>query len=226
MPVSSRRATPQALEAELPDARSTQRLRVLRAARQLIAERGLGVSMEEIADAAGIARRTLFRHVDRRDVLIADALTSSLDWYESAVIESAAADAPFEEWLEALLLSIHRLHQKAGRGLWQLAAASDDDLPEPVRAVNRRRRARRRQVTKAIAATAWERARGVGPCPPILVEACALTISSFATRSMIDDLGRDARSVAHTSAAMLSALIREQKRSPRADSARSSLPER
>jgi hypothetical protein len=76
--------------------------------------------------------------------------------------------------------------------------------------VNRRRRDKRREATAAIAASAWQRGGGTGRCPAVVVDACSLAISSFATRSMVDDLGRPPTDVAEATAAMLGALVRQE----------------
>ena len=57
---------------DLQDPRALFRVRVLRAARRALAEKGLGLSMDEIANAAGVGRRRPFRHFASRDTLIAD----------------------------------------------------------------------------------------------------------------------------------------------------------
>ncbi len=189
------------------DARSLARRRILRAARQVLAAQGLGVSMEAVAVAAGIGRRTLFRYFDTHESLIAEALNSSLDWYDAQISEVTIADQPLHEWLVVLTSRVHAIHQFAGRALWQLAAADDVDLADAIAKVNQRRRLARRSATEAIAVAAWARAGGMGPCPQVVVDVCALTISSFASHSMIEDFGRDPGSVANSSAAILESLL-------------------
>lgn len=188
------------------DVRST----VIRAARRLLAERGLEVSMDDLASAAGVGRRTLFRHFASRDELIASALDSALDWYHSRLPEQVddLGDASLDEWLVALALRVHRTHHDAGRALWQLAAMPDADLPEPLAAVNRRRRRARRVSTRSMASAGWVRAGGEGECPDVVVDAFALMLSSFATRSLVDDFGRNATAAATATAAALTAMLR------------------
>ena len=194
------------IDALLDDPKSVPRLRVLRSARHLIAERGLGVSMEEIADAAGVGRRTLFRHFDSRDALIAEAVASALDWYDRRVDEAVHDEAPLETWLAGLVTRIHDYHRASGRGLWQMAASDDDDLSPEMAAVNRRRRKERQSTTEAIAAEAWQRAGGRGDTPAVITNACALTISSFTTHSMLD-YDVDTETLAFTTARLLSSLL-------------------
>src|SRR5260221_13866919 len=55
--------------------------RILRSARLFVAEHGLDVTVEEIAEAAGVSRRTLFRHFPTRDQLVAAAISAGLERY-------------------------------------------------------------------------------------------------------------------------------------------------
>jgi AcrR family transcriptional regulator len=182
--------------------------RVLRAARVLLAERGLSVSMDDIAEAAGVSRRSLFRHFASRDALLAEALSSSLDWYERhAQPETDGEEQPFDEWLQQTVARLHRLHGSAGRGLWQLAAADPDDLPAELRAVDDRRRLGRRATTERLAREAWRRAGGRGPCPRVVIDAFALTISTFVTRSMLDDFDAPVERLVESTVGLLAALL-------------------
>lgn len=60
------------------DARANHR-RLLETAAGLFAERGLEVAYEEIADAAGVGRATLYRHFPDREQLLGAILESMLD---------------------------------------------------------------------------------------------------------------------------------------------------
>jgi AcrR family transcriptional regulator len=55
--------------------------RILRSARLYVAEYGLDVTVEEIAEAVGVSRRTLFRHFPTRDQLVAAAISAGLERY-------------------------------------------------------------------------------------------------------------------------------------------------
>ena len=136
-----------ALDAVLDDPKAIFRLRLLRATRQLLAERGLDISMEEIAEAANVNRRTLFRHVQSRDVLVANALTSAMDWYDRQIDPTDASHLPLDVWITSIALQLMTIHQAAGLGLWQLAATPDRDLVPELALINVRRRADRRTST-------------------------------------------------------------------------------
>jgi AcrR family transcriptional regulator len=200
--------------AELPrfqdEATALLRRRVLGATRRLIAERGLDVSMDDIAEAADVGRRTLFRHFGNRDDLIADAVSSALDWYDEQLDLAITSGQALEQWLHDLIQGLHSMHVAAGLGLWQLAARADSELSPQLQAINDRRRADRQRATTHIARAAWRHAGGTGRCPVVVVDACALTVSSFATRSMVRDFGRDIEQITRATVALLAALLRSE----------------
>jgi AcrR family transcriptional regulator len=186
------------------------RERALRAARRLLAAEGLGVSMDAIAETAGVGRRSLFRHFDSRDALIAEALAAAIDSYGARLRDDLAVDGPLEPWLLMVATHVNRAHIDAGRGLWQLAAAADDELSPELVAVNRRRRAQRRRWTQQTSERAWRLAGGTGTVPDSVVDAFGLTLSSFATHSMINDLRRDLDRHTTNSATLLAHVIRSE----------------
>jgi AcrR family transcriptional regulator len=72
--------------------RSEQRERILGAARELFAARGLEqVAMAEVADAAGVARATVFNYFASKHTLV-EAITEETFAYYRAMLERALAD--------------------------------------------------------------------------------------------------------------------------------------
>ena len=120
------------------------------------------------------------------------------------------SDQELEEWLHDLVQALHSMHVGAGLGLWQLAARADSELSPQLRAMNQRRRADRERTTTGIARAAWRHAGGTGRCPMVVIDACALTMSSFVTRSMVSDLGRDITQITRCTVALLTALLRSE----------------
>jgi AcrR family transcriptional regulator len=176
------------METPVDDHAAVFRARVTRATQALLADKGLGVSMDDIATASGVGRRSLFRHFASRDALVAEALDRSLAWFGDQLSGQLATQQPLQAWLADLASRVHRIHLTAGRALWQLAAADDDQLPAEIAELNRRRRTYREQWTVSVASHAWRLAGGQGPVPEVVVDTFAVTLSSFATRSMINDL--------------------------------------
>ena len=177
------------LDALLDDPKSLSRLRVLRAARRLAADKGLSISMEEIAVAAELSRRSVFRLFDSRDSLVAQALAQIVDDYDETLVAAIESSEPFDVWLTNLITRLYELHHTSGKAMWQLTASDDDDLPAELAALNRRRRDNRHAFTQVIADAAWHKGGGQGSCPTIVSDACAATISTFTTRSVVDDYG-------------------------------------
>jgi AcrR family transcriptional regulator len=197
-------------DAVLGDAGSRPRQNVLRATRALLATDGLSVTMDDIASASGVSRRSLSRHFNGRDELIAEALDGALAWYVDRVHDELRVDASLEHWLVSTARLVHRSSADAGLGVWQLASSRDEDLPPALAAVNRRRRANRRKWTQDVAQRAWQLAGAEGPVPDVVLEAFALSLSVFATHSMVGDLRRSADRLAEHTGAMLVAVIDAQ----------------
>lgn len=194
----------------LEDPKASFRLKVLRATRRLLAARGLDVSMDEIADAAGVNRRTLFRHVESRDALVADAMSASMDWFDAHLDLTPLPELSLDDWITDMALHMIEFHHRAGRGLWQLAASRDEELSPALAAVNVRRRRVRRAGSAAMARAIWRHAGGNDDCPTAVLDAVALAISSFSVRSMLDDFGRRPAALARSIGTLLASLVRAQ----------------
>lgn len=198
------------LDELLDNPKSLVRLRVLRATRPLLAERGLSVSMEDIAEAAGVSRRSLFRHFNSRDELVAEALESVIQIYQEGLGDALSGERNLDEWLTEVVSTLYRAHRDAGRGMWELTSATDAQLAPPLAAVNRERRATRRQLTGAIARAAWRHGGGRGRCPTVVIDTVALVISTFVVRSMLDDYDVTFDRLVSCAVATLGGVIREQ----------------
>jgi AcrR family transcriptional regulator len=77
------------------DARRNQE-RLLAAARELIAERGAGVPLEDIAKRAGVGIATLYRRFPDRDALLRAVVLDALTRTRLAAERAAELDDPFE----------------------------------------------------------------------------------------------------------------------------------
>jgi len=173
----------------LKSRKSTVEFAILRATKTLLATTGLNVSMDAIAEEAGISRRTLFRHFSVRDELVARALDESLAYFHELAAQDLPSTSDLREWLSRTVAALHSTQIGAGRGLWQLAASDDDELPPVIAAVNKKRRDARHQTTRAIAQEAWKRSGRKGAVPRKVEVMFALAFSSFAARSLNVDYG-------------------------------------
>ena len=106
--------------------------RLLQAARELFAERGLGVSMDEIARRAGVGVGTAYRRFSGRDELI-DALVDERVAEVEANMEHALASVdPREGFAE--FMERHVAIHVADRGLRELLHGHVHERLEPARA--------------------------------------------------------------------------------------------
>ena len=103
----------------MPDAeKPSSNDRIIGATLELINEQGLGgVTMSRIADAAGVARQTLYNHYPDIDTIVATAVTrhnrESIELLETALIVAATP----EEKLEQLIRHVVAVGAHAGHGI-------------------------------------------------------------------------------------------------------------
>ncbi|MDQ1395813.1 MAG: hypothetical protein QOG64_1072, partial [Acidimicrobiaceae bacterium] len=183
--------------------RDLVRARVLRAARIVLAERGLATTVDDVAERAGVNRRTIFRHFSTRERLFAAAIEEGLRRYAQQ-IPPPPDDGDLTAWLLDLLLTAHRLNAGNGRIYWELAALGTEVSGELAEAAEGRRTSRRRFAI-GVTSRMW-RARGGQGRPPVwLVDAVAVHLSGFTTQSLAGDFGRTPDEVARVSARVLEA---------------------
>jgi AcrR family transcriptional regulator len=97
------------------------RERILAAAAEVFATRGLEVTLDDIADHAGVGVGTVYRRFRDKEQLIDALFDNSMDTFVTAAEEALAADDP---WLglEQFFIDMFEL-QAADRGLRELAFA-------------------------------------------------------------------------------------------------------
>lgn len=183
------------------------RAQALRSNQALLAIHGLSLTMDQIADESGISRRSLFRHFESRDALVRSALDAAIADYERQLAEATMIEGEPGEWLTSVIAHAHRSHRAAGLAIWQISSTADSQLPEELIEVTRRRRAMRRRATKQLTTRAWEAHGGTGPAPDVVAEAMAMAVSSYATHSLVIDLGQSVDEAARLSAAIITAVI-------------------
>ena len=191
--------------------RDLARARILRAAGQVLATRGLTATMDDVAEIAGVNRRTVFRHYATRDGLLAQAILAGVHRYGQQ-LPTAPEHGDLRAWLRELLVVTHRLNADNGRVFWEIAALPIDGLSaELAQAAHESRKARNSFAVK-VTGRLWQ-ASGSGKPPRWLVDAVAVQLSGFTTQSLSGDLGRSPEEVADVAARVIEAAVDAARRS-------------
>lgn len=175
---------------------------VLATTRRLVLESGLDVTMDQLAEGAGLSRRTLFRHFNSREALLAAAFAAGITQYREQ-LPRFAGDR--DSWLRATCEAAHQGNSTIGPGFFELA--SRRDLPAELAAIETRRRREFTEAMEEIAATLWTSCGGSGSTPDDLTRTVAAHLSPFFTAAVAIDAGYDWRTAAeHACAAIRAAL--------------------
>jgi AcrR family transcriptional regulator len=122
------RVTPATRRAPRKDAQRN-RERILEAAREVVAERGVAAKMEDVAARAGVGIGTLYRFVPTKDALFGGILREEAERL-SALAERALAlprgESAFHTWMTEAAA-----WQAANRAFINVLAARDPDEPVP-----------------------------------------------------------------------------------------------
>lgn len=187
------------------DPRAVVRQRIVLGARVELAERGLAVRVEDVAAAAGVSRRTVFRYFETRESLLAAALRDSMRSYGDHV-PRPEPDVELEEWLRTALVAVHRMNAQHGRVYFELASGADFD--GQLGDIAQARRAARAELVHRFTDTAWRLAGGTADPPRWLHDAVAVSLSAFATEALGPDFGRTPQEVGEALAPALAHAVR------------------
>jgi AcrR family transcriptional regulator len=185
--------------------RDVARSRILLAAMSVLAQRGLDATVDHVAEAAGVNRRTVFRHFATREGLFAAAIREGVRRYAQQLPAPPEAD-DLRAWLLDLLLVTHRLNAGNGRVYLELAGLGPELNGDLAEAATERRDARRRFAV-GVTTRMWSARGGRGRPPVWLVDAVAVHLSGLTTQSLTVDFGRTPEEVARVSAQVLEAAL-------------------
>ena len=191
-----------------PGLRAEQRVvadsRILQGAMAVFAEKGLEGTVDDVAEASGVSRRTVFRHFDSHSELFAAALERIFALYTERLPGPPGAGEAWDPWLERVCLTLHELHRDLfGRGFWYLHTDWPGAGPE-VRSVLASRAEQGQRTASRLAGLAWS-ARGCAGAPPgWVVEAFGLVLSGFGWAAMA---GLGTEDAAACSARILAAAV-------------------
>jgi AcrR family transcriptional regulator len=185
--------------------RDLARHRILGAARGVIASRGLDTRIEDVADAAKVGRRTIFRYFPTRTALLAAALRDSFERYRAQMPLLGDGD-DVDEWLTAALIQAHTLNARSGRVYLQLAleTAMAPELGE----VYEERRRSKQELVNEVTRSAYAAVGGIAEPPSWLFDAFSVHLSPFVTQALITDFDRTAEESGRASASILGAALR------------------
>ena len=107
----------------------SSRQRIVTTARELFVERGYAsVSMQQIADATGLRKASLYHHFRSKEALFADVMAAEMDRVLIDFAEVREIDGTIEEQLERIALVNYR--KFAQPELYQLAKDFFQHVPE------------------------------------------------------------------------------------------------
>jgi len=111
--------------------RGDSREAIIAAAERLFLERGFGsVSMDELAEAAGVARRTLYNQFARKEEIFREMLLRVSGQLESALPPGIETQGEVESVLRRIARMILELHKNPGYlGFLRMVAADSRQFP-------------------------------------------------------------------------------------------------
>ncbi|WP_217155482.1 TetR/AcrR family transcriptional regulator [[Mycobacterium] fortunisiensis] len=158
---------------------------ILAAARRLVLTSGLDVTMDEVAEASGASRRTLFRHFATRDKLLAAAFEAGILDYR-AQLPTLTGDP--QDWLRRTCRAAHEMNATIGRGFFELS--SRRDLSPELAAVEVNRLGEFRAAMTDIAQVLWTSTGHAGQVPAELHATVCAHLSPYFTAALLIDAGQ------------------------------------
>jgi AcrR family transcriptional regulator len=186
--------------------RELAQVRIVRAAGVVLAARGLTATIDDVAELAGVSRRTIFRHFATRDALFVTVIRAGIRRYAEQ-IPAPPADDDLRDWLPELLAVTHRLNARNGRVFWDLVGLQAAEESGDLAMVAEECRDSRNRFAVSVTDLLWRARRGRGRPPQWLVDAVAVQLSGFTTQSLAGDLDRSPDDVALVSVRVIEAAL-------------------
>lgn len=178
---------------------------VLPKALDYINANGIEVTMNQVADAVGVSRSSLFRLFGSREALIAAAFGLAIDQMTASVPAFDPTDV--EGSLRSFCQERHKVNMRTGPGFWVLASGTD--LPPELVPIDKRRRNAVRTVATATAANLWRAAGGPGSPPKPFVATVGIHVSTHFTMAAVYDIGETWKTAAELAYSAIRASLRE-----------------
>jgi AcrR family transcriptional regulator len=199
--------------------RNLTQSRIRRAAREVVARRGFDATVDEIAQLSGVSPRTIFRHYQNHDHLIA---TTVKDMFEACglpllfdgrddtddVIEGVPRLVDdLDGAIEGMAVAFHtRSAEIFGAAFWDIHAPRHraSEVLSEVDALRHEYRLRAGSLLNLV----WETAGGLGEPPEALALAFALTFSAFTTHALMVDFDQTPAQIGALTADIFKTLLR------------------
>jgi AcrR family transcriptional regulator len=120
--------------------------RVVQAAAEVFAEKGLEAGVDEVAARAGVGKATVYRSFPTKERLVAAVACERLRWFEGLAGVAAESDDPWEAFVRLLRTAAEA---QPGNRILSGGLASVSDLPEVRQAREAMARAMDRLVSRA-----------------------------------------------------------------------------
>ncbi len=175
---------------------------------EVVARRGFGVTMEEVADWCGVSQRTIFRHYACHDALIVATVKAMFEAAGRRPIPGLTPpDQDLDAWLEGLAKTIHsRNAEILGDAFWDIHCPLRDPS-SGLRDVDELRSSYRRRGVDYVVRLAWKTAGGSGEPPDDLRLAFALEFSAFTTHALMTDFDRTPEQIGELTAKILQIML-------------------
>jgi AcrR family transcriptional regulator len=183
---------------------------------EVVARRGFGATVDEIAQLSGVSPRTIFRHYASHDRLIAATVK---DMFEACGLPQEGDD--LDKWIEGLpelfgdldsliegmALTFHtRSASIFGAAFWDICAPRPGGS-EVLAEVDALRRDYRLRGMSYLMNLVWQTAGGVGEPPEELTLAFALNLSVFTTQALMVDFDQTPAQIGVLTADILKMLL-------------------
>lgn len=176
---------------------------LLDAAERGIIEHGLGVSMDDIATLAQVARRTVFRYFATREDLLSAAVDASCAKHLRSVPEYTGDDWP--AWLANVALVRHQANLQAGRLHREFTSRP---LPARLAQAYAGYQQELHRFFHTVADSVWRAAGGDDSTPQPLQQTVAAHLSPLFTQAVVVDAEGNAELAADIAVEAITATVR------------------
>jgi AcrR family transcriptional regulator len=166
------------------DSRDRAQDRIIKGALRALASSGLDATIDEIADAAGVSRRTVFRHFASHGELMAASISQGLIVLNAHTPATPEPGTDVQAWLTDSVITLHdAIRRLLGRAFWDIHIDRLGTPPEVIGAIDDIM-IQRKRITGGLAQSAWDALEGRGEPPRFVLDAFAQQVSGFATYAL------------------------------------------